>query len=362
MQNNENTKTDMQQQGFVRKTVVRLLYPLLDTLLPAKIALRLKITMNVLAGDWRMTCPYTFLPDPSRRKYSYDDFMGIFSDLDDCSRDCAEKFFFCSMQMPQIPSDAGHLFFYNYSHFKSSWKKNDKLKRRMRIDVKHFQKKYEIECGVEAAHYHHGLRLLDKSLHKYIEGRAIIDVGACNGDSSIILHTYLPSKIFAFEPSATNRKAYSETMVHADIRPNEYVLLPYGLGDHEMTVRFNDVGGTGNTLSQNGNDICKIIPLDSLCNERKIDVGLIKIDIEGMGEQMIRGAIKTIEHCRPLLCLAIYHHASELCETTRFLRERLNRYHFALRCLGQFDTCQETTLIAWPAAIFNGPCADEVQR
>ncbi len=352
-------RQNMQQQGIVKKAVVGLLYPLLDAILPVKLAHRLKIAMNTLVGDWRMTCPYTFLPDPSGRKYSYDEFMSFFSGLDGCSQECAEKFYFCSMQMPQIPLEVGRMFFYNYSYFRPSWKKNDKLKRRMRKDLVRFMKSYGVECGVETAHYHHGVRLLDKRLHNYIAGRCIMDVGACKGDSSIALHSYLPSKIFSFEPSAGNRKAYYETMAHAGIVPDEYELLPYGLGDREMIASFDDIGGMGNNLGDDGTDVCKIIRLDSFCEERTIDVGLIKIDIEGMGEQMIRGALKTIEHCRPVLCLAIYHHASELCETTRFLREHLKEYHFALRCLGQFDTCQEMTLIAWPTEIFDGLCAEE---
>ena len=81
-------RQNMQQQGFVKKAVVGLLYPLLDAILPVKLAHRLKIAMNTLVGDWRMTCPYTFLPDPSGRKYSFDEFMSIFGGLSSISVVC----------------------------------------------------------------------------------------------------------------------------------------------------------------------------------------------------------------------------------------------------------------------------------
>ncbi len=349
----------MPRAGGAKGAVVKIVYPLINALFPERYAQRVKIALNVLGGDWRMPSPYTFMPDPAHRAYSHDEFMSIFDGMDDCSRECAEKFFFCSMRMPQIDYDAERLFFYNYSYFKPMWIKSQDVRLKMKRDCANFRRKFGFECGAEAAHYHHGLRLLDKRLHEYIAGRAFMDVGACKGDSSIAMNGYSPSKIYAFEPSAANRKAYGDNMEHAGIAPGKYELLPYGLGEQETTVSFDDKGGNGNNLIDGGDDVCQIIRLDSFCNEGKIDVGLIKIDIEGMGEPMIRGSLETIERCRPVLCLAIYHHASELCETTRLLRETLHGYSFALRGLGQFDTCHETTLIAWPSDYADGPCLEE---
>ena len=359
MQHEEELRQDMPRKGGATGIAVRLVYPLIDALFSEKYAQRMKIAMNVIGSDWRMPSPYTFMPDPKERAYSYGEFMSMFNDMDECSRECAEKFFYCSQQMPHIAHDAERLFFYNYSYFKPAWIKSDKARRHMKRDCAGFRKQFGLECGAEAAHYHHGLRLMDKSVHEYISGRAFIDVGACNGDSTVAMDNYSPSKIYAFEPSASNRKEYCGNMERIGIAPDRYELLPFGLGELDTTIYFNDKGGGSNNLIDGGDDICQIMRLDTFCDGRAIDVGLVKIDIEGMGEPMIRGSLGTIERCRPVLCLAIYHHASELCETTRLLRSRLHGYSFALRGLGQFDTCHETTLIAWPSEVFDGNIAEE---
>ena len=349
----------MPRPGKGRGVVVGILYPLIDLLFSYKYAQRIKIAMNVLGSDWRMPSPYTFFPDPMEHKYSHDEFMDIFKGMDTRSLDLAEKFFHCSMEMPQIPQNYARMFFYNYSYFKASWIKNAAVRRRMRNDILAFQKKNGFVCGAEVAHYHHGLRLLDKNVLDYISGRVFFDVGACQGDSTIIFKDYSPSKIYAFEPSQKNRDAYEKNVVHAGISKGTYELVPFGLGDAEKEIRFNDIGTGSNVLDDSGDNVCKIITLDSFCKNTAIDVGLVKIDLEGMGEQMIRGSLETIEKCRPVLCLGIYHHAGELCETTKFLRERLKNYRFELRELCELDLCSETTLIAWPKEIFNGDCAEE---
>ncbi len=349
----------MPRPGKGRSIVVGILYPMIDALFSYKYSQRIKIAMNVLGSDWRMPSPCTFWPDPHGHWYSHEEFMDIFKGMDACSLNVAEKFFECSMKMPQIPHEYERMFFYNYSYFKPSWLKSDDVKRQMRQDAKAFQKKYGFGCGAEVSHYHHGLRLLHKSLLEYISGRAFMDVGACSGDSSIAFKDYSPSKIYAFEPSRKSRDEYAENVARAGMSADIYELLPFGLGDTETEIHFNDFGDGGTTLNNSGDDVCKIITLDSFCMNRDITVGLIKIDVEGMGEQMIRGSLETIEKCRPVLSLAIYHHAGELCETTRLLRERLNGYRFELRNFGAQDLCCETTLIAWPEEIFNGGCAEE---
>lgn len=349
----------MPRPGKGKSLVVGILYPLIDVLFSNKYAQRIKIAMNVLGSDWRMSSPYTFFPDPQDHRYSHDEFMEIFKDMDTYSLDMVEKFYECSMKMPQIPLQYERLFFYNYSYFKASWKKSENMKRQIQKDIAIFQKKYGFYCGSEVSHYHHGLRLLDKSLLKYISGRAFIDVGACQGDSSIIFKSYSPSKIYAFEPSQKNRDAYEKNIVQAGISNDMYELVPLGLGDVDDEINFSDIGTGSNILDDSGDEVCKIITLDSFCKNRNIDVGLIKIDIEGMGEKMIRGSLETIEKCRPILCLALYHHAGELCETTKLLRKQINGYRFELRELSDHDLCCEMTLIGWPEEIFNGDCAKE---
>ena len=103
----------MPRPGKGRSLVVGILYPLIDGLFSNQYAQRIKIAMNVLGSDWRMSSPYTFFPDPQEHRYSHDEFMDIFKNMDADSLDLADKFYECSMKMPQIPLQYERLFFYN---------------------------------------------------------------------------------------------------------------------------------------------------------------------------------------------------------------------------------------------------------
>ncbi|HHU71606.1 MAG TPA: FkbM family methyltransferase, partial [Clostridiales bacterium] len=47
--------------------------------------------------------------------------------------------------------------------------------------------------------------------------------------------------------------------------------------------------------------------LDSYVNENNLNVGLIKVDIEGAEQDFLDGAIETIIQYRPILIISIYH-------------------------------------------------------
>ncbi|WP_237416290.1 FkbM family methyltransferase [Helicobacter saguini] len=60
--------------------------------------------------------------------------------------------------------------------------------------------------------------------------------------------------------------------------------------------------------------IAEIITLDSYVEQNNIDVGFIKVDIEGFEQELLKGAFKTIKKFKPAMLISIYHNASDFFE------------------------------------------------
>lgn len=50
-----------------------------------------------------------------------------------------------------------------------------------------------------------------------------------------------------------------------------------------------------------------MVTLDSYVEEKNISIGLIKVDIEGFEQEFLKGALKTLNMQKPILCISIYH-------------------------------------------------------
>lgn len=73
----------------------------------------------------------------------------------------------------------------------------------------------------------------------------------------------------------------------------------------------------------------KVCSLDSYLDGRV--VSFLKVDIEGMEMDFLRGAIKTITACKPKIAICIYHYPSDLYEVAEFIKELVPEYKFKIR-------------------------------
>jgi FkbM family methyltransferase len=157
---------------------------------------------------------------------------------------------------------------------------------------------YGENCGAEGAF----LKALIKP------GDHVIEVGANIGSLTVGLAKAVgPSgKVYAFEPQPA---CYS--ILHAQIALNELsniVAYPDAVG-HESgrlwlpRVDYDALGNFGGVaLSQNqtvGSTAVDVVSLDDRCAE--IPCALLKIDVEGMEENVIRGATRLIEKSQPII-------------------------------------------------------------
>ena len=61
------------------------------------------------------------------------------------------------------------------------------------------------------------------------------------------------------------------------------------------------------------------------------DVSFVNMDIEGAELKILQGMVQTIQRCRPILAICLYHKAEDLVEIPRFIRENCPDYTLYLR-------------------------------
>lgn len=183
--------------------------------------------------------------------------------------------------------------------------------------------------------------------------KAIIDVGAYIGDSAIILSEYTSDKVYCFEASHTNYENLLKTISLNGLSRVVPENIALGSADGEIELRVcDDRSSTSMSMVPIPHcmETCRITTLDAYVRGHEIDVGLIKVDIEGAEQDFLNGALVTIRKYRPALLLSIYHNADDFLKIKPFI-ESLNLdytfrvYHPAIKSI-----VAETLLICEPNA------------
>ena len=308
---------------------------------------KLIIIVNILVHDWRIHLPVTGSLF-KKEKFIYTQFQSIYHDLEPESQRILQRFLWKELYLTSTQKEAC-CYFYNYSKIYS--KEERKEQKSSCAQLCKIQKKYHLaknEGGPESLLYHHGLDKMSQKVLNYIQGKDFIDAGAFYGESTFVLSQYHPRKIYAFEPSPTNRLHFSGLMEKVHVPKEIYELVPYGLDSQADTLFFFDTGDGDNDLKKPGKTKADLITLDSYVFKNQLNVGLIKADVEGMGLEMLKGAHETILKYRPVLSLSIYHNQEEFFGIYPLLKEWKLNYHFHVRSLSFPFNIGEITLIGIP--------------
>ena len=178
---------------------------------------------------------------------------------------------------------------------------------------------YNYGCYLPENHYEDtvfikqlNISLLPDNIISNLKGTDFIDVGAYVGDSAFILNKLLPRNIYAFEASTLNYELMKKSLKFNNLE-DIVVPLNYALGATNKDICLKEDGACSVISTQESfNKSVKMITLDSYINEHpEINVGLIKVDIEGAETDFLKGAKNTIRKFRPVLLLSIYHNLSD---------------------------------------------------
>ena len=216
-------------------------------------------------------------------------------------------------------------------------------------------KKYKKEFILPIEHYtfsifyyHHGLKcFLENDVNyviNYIKNKDFIDAGAFIGDSALIFQRYYnPKRVYSFEPEETNYQLLLKTISSLNKLEN-VIPVKKGLGDKEEILKLIQ-RGIGSYISEDGNEEIETTTIDKFVEENKLNVGLIKMDIEGYELEALKGAKKTIKKFKPILLISIYHRGKDFFEAKSCIEEITPNYKFIIRKLNPFHPFFDTTLI-----------------
>lgn len=157
----------------------------------------------------------------------------------------------------------------------------------------------------------HNLDALDSRTLEAMRHKDFIDVGGFIGDSAIIFEReFCDKNIYSFEATSANFALMKQTLKlnHS----TRIIPINKGLGAAEGTMQICVNGACSSILAHSGEmEVAQIITLDSFVYENNIEVGFIKVDIEGFEMEFLKGAKDTIATQKPAMLISIYHQPSD---------------------------------------------------
>lgn len=127
------------------------------------------------------------------------------------------------------------------------------------------------------------------------------------------------AKIWAFEPNKENFQCAEVTLILNNI--DNVNLYPCGLGEIKSKAILKTENKKGRALggsstivetpdNENSFEEINIVSIDGLIPEDR-NINILQLDVEGYEENALKGAIKTIERCRPILILEDDHQVTK---------------------------------------------------
>ena len=194
--------------------------------------------------------------------------------------------------------------------------------------------------------YHYGLEKV-KEKSKF-ENKCIIDAGAFIGDSALILSPLTSSNVYAFEPTSKYYNYLLETIKLNNL--NNVVPIQAALGAECGRIKINVADSCSTVLTPNiepeGFEEIDLMTLDSFVEKNKLEVGLIKVDIEGYEQEFLKGAENTIMKQRPTLIISIYHNPEDFFMIKPIIESWNLDYKFKIFKPLDYTVSREVVLIA----------------
>jgi FkbM family methyltransferase len=164
-----------------------------------------------------------------------------------------------------------------------------------------------------------------------LDVRTVFDIGSCSGEYTAPASTNYPNAIIhAFEPVKVARDIFCDWLSKMNFS-DRVVLYPHVLSDCDSDQKFDTMladvtcssllhptrwlRGRHHALSEESIDteLCTVRTLDSIVDEFKIALNkdvVLKIDVQGAEDRVLRGAIKTLTQVRMIqleLCYDLFY-------------------------------------------------------
>lgn len=162
----------------------------------------------------------------------------------------------------------------------------------------------------------------------------ILDLGAYVGDTIDELYKLYGDKIckyYAYEPEECNYRMLCDN-IKGKSYEKEVITFNKALGARrEEKVFANSSSMFGATDAQgDAGTIMSIVPLD----EENLNVEgrlVIKMDVEGLELDILKGGMKYVKKHKPYMAICVYHHIEDIYIIPRFLEKEGCKYRYILR-------------------------------
>ena len=184
-----------------------------------------------------------------------------------------------------------------------------------------------------------------------VRNKHIIDAGGYVGDTALLFSSYTDKNIHVFEASPSNMDIIRETirLNHLD----NIVPVSKALGEKSGTATFSlgERNSCNSLVERPGHNYpdhieVPVVTLDDYVRENNIEVGLIKVDIEGGEQLLLKGAVETIRTQHPILLISIYHSANDFFEIKPMIEKMCGKYTFRIVKPANPAIALETILLA----------------
>ena len=161
----------------------------------------------------------------------------------------------------------------------------------------------------------HSLHVLEPQTLAKMRQKDIIDVGGYVGDSTLIFEEFTDKNVYTFEPTS-NYKRLLQTLTLNKTKRVIPINKALGASNTKIDISISaDSYGIGSSITLDRHtgkyETIEVTTLDDFVKEHNLQVGFIKVDIEGAEMEFLKGAKETICTQKPAMLLSIYHQGSD---------------------------------------------------
>jgi FkbM family methyltransferase len=217
-------------------------------------------------------------------------------------------------------------------------------------------KKIVIEDEIFLNNY--GLIYFSPDTQKIINNRDVIDGGGFAGDTAMLFSELPVKNVYVFEPHpGTFQEMKKNILLNSNtLGDNIHKITPVqsALGKSNGNMKLYSNGNCDNSSTVHNRKGKKeynvpVTSIDDYVKEHSLNVGLIKLDVEGEESNVIEGAIETIKTQKPLLLISIYHTPQDFFEIKCRLESLNIGYKFMIRqTVTDIIQVSEVCLLGYP--------------
>ncbi len=179
----------------------------------------------------------------------------------------------------------------------------------------------------------------------------LVDLGAYIGDSArqfMDVRNGNFKRVYEFEPD----DEYYRIILESFRNDKRVVCIKKGTSDRNCTINVQSSLGTMSSIYNGlfvtegkvGDKNYEICRLDDELKNRKEQIDMLKMDIEGAELETLKGAAEIIRNDKPLIAVCVYHKSDDLITIPEFIRSINPEYRFYIRHYSDNQT--ETVMYA----------------